>query len=52
MKDENNGAIMTEFVGLKAKMYALCVDGKKDMKKAKVKSNIIASSITMITCNA
>jgi len=40
-------AIMTEFVGLRAKMYALRVEGKKDMKKAKsIKSNIVATSIT------
>ena len=47
MKDENNGAIMTEFVGLRAKMYALKVDGKNDAKKAKgVKCNVVARTIT------
>ncbi|XP_025159353.1 uncharacterized protein LOC112589602 [Harpegnathos saltator] len=47
MKDENDGAIMTEFVGLRAKMYALKVDSKNDTKKAKgVKTNVVARTIT------
>jgi hypothetical protein len=46
MKDENNGRIMTEFVGLRAKMYSVRVNGVDAMKKAKgVKRYVLKKDI-------
>ncbi|XP_020299268.1 uncharacterized protein LOC109863417, partial [Pseudomyrmex gracilis] len=47
IKNENNGAVMTEFASLRAKMYATRVGDRKCTKKVKgVKRNVVAKMIT------
>lgn len=47
MKDECQGSIMKEFIGLRSKMYSIEIENQKPMKKAKgVKTYIVKNSIT------
>ena len=46
MKDEANGKIITEFVGLTSKMYSVRIQGSNTIKKAKgVKTSVVKSTI-------
>ena len=50
MKEELNGEIIDEFVGLRAKMYSLKTK-KEEMKKAKgVKKNVVKKNINHQDC--
>ncbi|XP_051176794.1 uncharacterized protein LOC127291636 [Leptopilina boulardi] len=47
MKDECSGKIVTEFVGLRSKMYSVRVENQDFIKKAKgVKSSVVKKTIT------
>ena len=46
MKDECNGDVMLEFVGLRSKIYSVRIQAQKPIKKAKgVKSSVVKANI-------
>jgi hypothetical protein len=49
MEDENNDALMTEFVGLRTKMYTIRVHGIQECvnKRKGIKRNVVAKNIDL-----
>lgn len=50
MKDENNGEIMTEFVGLKSKMYSFKVNNIDNIKTVKRAKGVMESVVKNTIC--
>lgn len=48
MKDENNGHVMLEFIGLRSKVYSISVNDKEEIKKAK---GVKKSALKKLTIN-
>ncbi|KAJ8979951.1 hypothetical protein NQ317_001536 [Molorchus minor] len=47
MKDENNGSIIKEFIGLRPKMYSIDVINKNQIKKAKGVKKTVVDSLSL-----
>lgn len=47
MKDECNGSIIREFVGLRSKMYSIDIVNKKEIKKAKGVKKCVVAKLTL-----